>query len=84
MMLTGLEQFAEGRLLRFELALSDSEPPICGSARVVRAHGGGRCGVVFEDISSTERQRLIHFIFNRQRAARAKTRDGARAKRRVR
>jgi hypothetical protein len=82
MLLRGLDSFQEGHRLRFSLELGDDQPPVAGSARVVRTGDDGQRGVVFEAISSTERQRLIHFIFDRQRAARAKTRDGARRLRR--
>lgn len=82
MLLRGLEDFKEGHRLRFSLELGGNEPPITGSARVVRAVADGQRGVVFEAISSSERQRLIHFIFDRQRAALAKTRDGGRRNRR--
>ncbi len=84
MLVHGLDEFAEGHRLRFTLELGPGEPPVQGIARVVRAEAGdGRRGVVFEAISSAERQRLIHFIFDQQRVARAKTRDGARRSRRT-
>jgi hypothetical protein len=83
MLLRGLEQLDEGERLRFSLDLGPGEPPLEGRARVVRIDEEGHRGIVFEAISSTERQRLIHFIFDRQRVARAKTRDGARNRRRT-
>jgi hypothetical protein len=83
MLLRGLEQLDEGERLRFRLDLEPGEPPLDGRARVVRIDEEGHRGLVFEAISSTERQRLIHFIFDRQRVARAKTRDGARNRRRA-
>ena len=78
MLLRGLEELEDGHRLRFSLELGDDEAPVEGMARVVRTDSAGHRGLVFEAISSVERQRLIHFIFDRQRAARAKTRDGAR------
>jgi hypothetical protein len=84
MLLHGLDDFDEGERVRFTLALAPGEPPIHGTARVVRIEGKSRRGVVFEAISSSDRQRLIHFIFDRQRAARARTRDSARKSRRTR
>ncbi len=83
MLMSGVERLYDGQRLRFRLELGGG-PPLEGTARVVRAHGDGRCGVVFEDISSAERQRLIHFIFDQQRVARAKTRDGGRRQARTR
>ena len=63
-----------GASVRFRLELGAGEPTIEGRARVVRAGDGDERGVVFEQISSANRQRLIRFIFDRQRAALAKTR----------
>lgn len=83
MLLRGLEHLKEGEVLRFSLDLGPDEPELQGRARVVRVDEEGHRGLVFEAISDTERQRLIHFIFDRQRDARAKTRDGARNRRRT-
>lgn len=83
MLLRGLEHLEEGEVLRFSLDLGPNEPALEGHARVVRVDDEGHRGLVFEAISSSERQRLIHFIFDRQRVARAKTRDGARNRRRA-
>ena len=43
---------------------------------VVRAPTGKdeRRGILFEEISRKDRERLIHFVFDRQRRARAITR----------
>lgn len=83
MLLHGGEDLEPGHRVRFTLELGPGEPPLDGMACVVRELPDGRRGVVFEGISPTERQRLIHFIFDRQRVARAKTRDGARRARRT-
>jgi hypothetical protein len=83
MLLRGLEHLKEGQVVRFSLDLGPDEAPLEGRARVVRVDEDGHRGLVFEALSSTERQRLIHFIFDRQRVARAKTRDGARHRRRA-
>ena len=61
-------------VIDFRVFLEDNDPPITGSARVVRAASQGRRGIVFEQISKADRERLIHFVFDRQRKARAKTR----------
>lgn len=83
MLLRGLEHLREGEMLRFTLDLGPGEAPLEGRARVVRVDEDGHRGLVFEAISSAERQRLIHFIFDRQRVDRAKTRDGGRHRRRA-
>ena len=82
MLLRGLEHLREGQRVRFSLELGASEPPIQGGARVVRAGREGQRGLVFDAITPKERQRLIHFIFEKQRLARARTRDGGRRGRR--
>ncbi len=82
MLLRGREPLEAGQQVRFTLDLGPGLAPIVGTARVVRTEDAGQCGVVFEAISSAERQRLIHFIFDVQRAALAKTRTVAGHKRR--
>jgi hypothetical protein len=74
----------EGQVLRFSLDLEPGRAPLEGTARVVRTESGGEKGLAFEAISTTDRQRLIHYIFDRQRLDRANTRDGSRANRRRR
>ena len=74
MLLRGLASLELGTSVRFRLELGAGEPTIEGRARVVRAGDSDERGVVFEQISSANRQRLIRFIFDRQRAALAKTR----------
>jgi hypothetical protein len=83
MLVRGLEHLREGDVIRFSLDLGPDAPPLEGRARIVRADDDGHRGLVFEAISASERQRLIHFIFDQQRVARAKTRDGARKRRRA-
>jgi hypothetical protein len=75
MLVSGLEQLELGARLRFRLDLSPGQPPIEGHAEVKRVGETGQRGVVFDEISSADRQRLIHFIFDRQRAALAMTRQ---------
>jgi hypothetical protein len=82
MLLRGLEHLREGQRVRFSLELGGSHAPIQGGARVVRVGREGQRGLVFDAISAKERQRLIHFIFEKQRLARARTRDGGRKGRR--
>ncbi len=73
MLLSAADGLELGAQIRFRLELED-ELPIEGRARVVRADGGEQRGVVFEEIDEADRQRLIRFIFDRQRAALARTR----------
>jgi PilZ domain len=73
MLLTGADTLTLDSTVRFSLHLGAHMPPIEGLAHVVRNDDQGRRGLVFDDISSTDRQRLIHFVFERQRVALAKT-----------
>lgn len=74
LLLTGLDALEIDTPVRFKLHLHTGEAPIEGNARVVRTSADGKRGVVFEEISRVDRQRLIRFVFDRQRAALAKTR----------
>jgi c-di-GMP-binding flagellar brake protein YcgR len=74
LLLTGLDALEIDTPVRFKLHLHTGEAPIEGNARVVRTSADGKRGVVFEEISRQDRQRLIRFVFDRQRAALARTR----------
>jgi PilZ domain len=75
MLLSGPDTLQIDDNIRFRLHLDSSSPPIRGRGRVVRVSGENQRAVVFEEISRQDRERLIHFIFDRQREARARTRD---------
>lgn len=60
--------------VHFELFLDEDQPPVTGQARVIRATQESQQAIVFEQISRVDRERLIHFIFERQRHALAVTR----------
>jgi PilZ domain-containing protein len=72
MLLSGGDRLELDSVVRFRLGLGVGVPEIEGHARVVRADDEGRRALVFEQISQDERQRLIHFVFERQREALAK------------
>jgi hypothetical protein len=72
MLLSGGERLELDSVVRFRLSLGAGVQDIEGRARVVRADDEGRRALVFEQISQDERQRLIHFVFERQREALAK------------
>jgi hypothetical protein len=78
MLLTAAQGLKPGAQVRFGIDLKDGEAPIEGSGRVVRISDDGELALVFEQISTVERQRLIRFVFECMRAARAKTRGDAR------
>jgi hypothetical protein len=61
--------------LDFELELKEGEPAVRGQARVVRVSPDNlQMAVEFTAITPRGRQRVIRFIFDRQRAALARTR----------
>ncbi len=72
MLISGADRLEPDSIVRFTLHLGKGEADIGGSARVVRADEQGRRALVFEQISRDDRQRLIHFVFERQREALAK------------
>jgi hypothetical protein len=72
MLLTGATGLELDSLVRFSIKLGVGHGEIEGQARVVRSDDEGRRALVFEDITEDDRQRLIHFVFERQREALAK------------
>jgi hypothetical protein len=72
MLLSGGDCLELDSVVEFRLSLGAGVRDIEGRARVVRADDEGRRALVFEQISQDERQRLIHFVFERQREALAK------------
>jgi hypothetical protein len=74
MLLNGPETLELDDHIRFRLHLDSNTPPIRGKARVVRCADAEQRALVFEQITRHDRERLIHFIFDRQRMERAKTR----------
>ncbi len=77
MLIAARDAIPEGTELKFTLGLERSEPPLIGLGRVVRCSEEHQLGIVFTEISDLDRDRLIRFIFDRQRRALALTRgDG--------
>jgi PilZ domain len=72
MLLSGAAGLELDSVVRFSLRLGSSAGEIEGRARVVRTDEEGRRALVFEQVSKDDRQRLIHFVFERQREALAK------------
>ncbi len=60
--------------LQFSLDLGPKQTPVVGMAKVVRVEEDYQLGIVFTEISDVDRDRLIRFIFDRQRRALALTR----------
>jgi hypothetical protein len=72
MLVSGADSLPLGTYVRFSLNLGSGVAPIEGDAQVVRAGDEGKRALVFDEISRGDRQRLIHFVFERQREALAK------------
>lgn len=71
LLLSGPDQLRPGEHVSFQLRLEAGEPPIEGYARVVRMVGSGHPAVTFYSIKPADRERLVHFIFDCERSARA-------------
>lgn len=74
MLLVGADGLQPDQRVRFAMALGQADEPIAGLARVVRIRDDGKRALVFEAIDDEDRQRLIRFVFDCMRAARARTR----------
>jgi hypothetical protein len=74
-MLLGDDETLEvDQTIRFAITTVTNELPIEGLARVVRIREDGKRALMFEQISEHDRQRLIRFVFECMRTARARTR----------
>jgi hypothetical protein len=76
LLLAGPDYLEEGQRMTISLRLERDGTTIVTSGRVVRVDDDGRRGVTFDEISDEDRERLIHFIFDRERAERRSSIDG--------
>jgi hypothetical protein len=67
-LLAGPDTLQIGDEVAFQLSLTGDVHPISGKAKVVRIDRQGRRAAAFHEISDLDRRRLIHFIFECQRA----------------
>jgi hypothetical protein len=74
MLLADDETLEVDQTIPFAISVVTTELPIEGIARVVRVREDGKRALMFEQISEHDRQRLIRFVFECMRAARARTR----------
>lgn len=74
MLLVGADELSPDERVPFTLSLGDRQVPVHGTARVVRSREDGKRALVFEEIAEEDRQRLIRFVFECMRTARARTR----------
>ncbi len=73
-MLVADETLMVDQTIRFTISIVTTELPIEGIARVVRIREDGKRALMFEEIAEHDRQRLIRFVFECMRTARARTR----------
>lgn len=69
-LLRGIEHKSTGDRLAFSLSIGEGVPEISGTGTIVRCDPGGGRAVSFDSITETDQERLIHFLFQRQREAR--------------
>lgn len=62
LLVSGVEVLRVGDEVEFELLLSLLDPPVTGSARVVRVDPGGARGLVYEVVSDREWRRIFGFV----------------------
>jgi hypothetical protein len=70
------DQLEPGQRAAFRLSLRRGEAPIEGEARVVRIDARGGRALAFESLAARDRERLIQFVFERERNERRGERDG--------
>ena len=58
------------------LTPNDGEPPIAGRGRVARIGEDGQRGIAIEQLDRDARRQLVRFVFEQERIARQRTRDG--------
>lgn len=74
MLLVGADALASQQTVRFRITLDAEYGAIEGVGRVIRVSDDGKRALVFEQIDEDDRQRLIRFVFQCMRTARARTR----------
>lgn len=74
----GPDTLAVGDAVRVRLSLVEGAPPIEGDGHVARIADDGRRAIALDRIDGDGRRRLVRFIFDCERIARRRTRDGER------
>ena len=74
MLLADADTLDADQAVRFVISVGADREPVEGVARVVRIREDGKRALMFEQISEHDRQRLIRFVFECMRTARARTR----------
>lgn len=72
----GPDTLEVGDAVAFRVLLDEGEPLVEGRGRVARAGDDGQRGIAIEEIDRDARRHLVRFIFEQERIARQRTRDG--------
>lgn len=72
--LSHLDGLASGDLVELLLQLGPAEPPIAISGRVTRVGDGHLRAVHFERVAAADRERIVQYVFARQRLEAQRTR----------
>jgi len=72
--LSHLEGLASGDVVELLLQLAPAEPPIAISGRVTREGDGALRAVHFEHVAPADRERIVQYVFARQRLEAQRTR----------
>jgi c-di-GMP-binding flagellar brake protein YcgR len=72
----GPETLRIGDAVAFRVALNDGDTPVEGRGRVARLGDDGQRGIAIEEIDRDARRHLVRFVFEQERIARQRTRDG--------
>jgi hypothetical protein len=73
---SGPDAVGVGDAVAFRLTATDGEPPIAGHGRVARIGDDGQRGIAIEQLDRDSRRQLVRFVFEQERIARQRTRDG--------
>ncbi|HEU4703130.1 MAG TPA: PilZ domain-containing protein [Conexibacter sp.] len=76
LLVAGPDTLEAGAVVLFRLRAIDGEPPIEGRGRVARIADDGQRGIAIEQIDGDARRQLVRFVFEQERIARQRTRDG--------
>lgn len=72
---TGIDSLAVGDEVAFRLTPNEGEQ-IAGRGRVARIGDDGQRGIAIEELDRDARRQLVRFVFEQERIARQRTRDG--------
>jgi PilZ domain-containing protein len=73
---SGPESVRVGDAVAFRMTPAEGESSIEGRGRVARIGDGGQRGIAIEQIDREARRALVRFVFEQERIARQRTRDG--------